>query len=497
MSHEHTAPGATDEPPARVKAPDTIVLLFVIILLATVMTWVVPPGSYQRSEIEVEGVGTREVVVPGTFAPVDREARGVLGTLVHSIGMIFQAPILGFTDPEVVPIIAFVLLIGGTFNVLQQTGAIETALRQLVAAASRWRLLEIALLPAFMTIFSLGGAVFGMAEETVPFVLIFVPLALALGYDSIVGAAIPFVGSSAGFTAAFFNPFTVGVAQGIAGVPLFSGAGFRVGLWVAATSLTIGFVMWYARRVKHDPRRSPMHEADRHKRHASPASGGAAPTLTGRQRAVLIVFFVGIAALVWGVLPPSRGGFGWYIIEIAALFMAMGVLMGIIGGLGANGTSLAFTEGIRQLATTAVIIGVARGILVVLQDGQVIDPLLHAVATALEGTSATGAAMAMFAVQTAINFFVVSGSGQAALTMPLMAPLSDLLGVTRQTAVLAYQMGDGFTNMIIPTNAVLMGVLSLAGVPWTTWARWILPLQILLFALGLVALFIAVAIGYA
>jgi uncharacterized ion transporter superfamily protein YfcC len=208
------------------------------------------------------------------------------------------------------------------------------------------------------------------------------------------------------------------------------------------------------------------------------------------------VFFLGIAALVWGVLPAARGGFGWYIVEIAALFVALGAVMGVVGGLGANGTAGAFMDGVRQLASTAVIIGLARGILVVLQDGQVIDTVLHSMATALENTSAAGAAMAMFGVQTAINFFIPSGSGQAALTMPLMAPLSDLVGVTRQTAVLAYQMGDGFTNMIIPTNAVLMGVLTLADVPWMQWAKWILPLQILLFALGLVALFVAVSIGY-
>ncbi len=486
----------TNQTAARFRAPDTTVLLFAITILAAGLTWLVPPGTYERTEIEVEGVGTREVVVPGTFALIDSDARGALGTLVHSIGMVFKAPILGFSDPEVVPIIAFVLLIGGTFNVLQQTGAVASALRQLVEASARWRFLEVLLLPAFMTLFSLGGAIFGMAEETVPFVLIFVPLALALRYDPIVGAAIPFVGSAAGFAAAFFNPFTVGVAQGIAGVPIFSGAPFRAGLWIATTAVTIAFVMRYARRVQRDPRRNPIQAGD--PTALDPRSASARPAgFTARQRAVLIVFAVGIAALVWGVLPPSRGGFGWYIVEIAALFVAMGVVMGIVGGLGVNGAALAFTDGIRQLAATAVIIGVARGILVVLQDGQVIDTMLHAVATALEGTSAAGAAMAMFAVQTAVNFVVVSGSGQAALTMPLMAPLADLLGVTRQTAVLAYQMGDGFTNMIIPTNPVLMGVLSLAGIPWTTWARWILPLQILLFALGLVALFLAVSIGYA
>ena len=446
--------------------------------------------------MNVEGVGTRQVVVPGTFQEIDREARGAADTVLHSAGMVFKAPILGFTDPEAVPIIAFVLLIGGAFAVMQRTRAVDAALIRLVRASRQSRTLALLLLPVFMTLFSLGGATFGMAEETVPFVLIFVPMALALGYDSITGAAIPFIGSAAGFAAAFFNPFTVGVAQGIAGLPPFSGAAFRIGLWAVVTAIAIAFVSWHARRVRARPETSPSFEIDEVKRRDGLHLTEVDAPFSGRHKAVLAVFCAGMVVLVWGVLPAARGGLGWYIIEIAALFVALGVLMGAIGGLGGSGTSTAFMDGIRQLAPTAVIIGVARGILVVLQDGQVIDTILHAMATALEGTTAAGAAMAMFAVQTAINFFVPSGSGQAALTMPLMAPLSDLVGVTRQTAVLAFQMGDGFTNMIIPTSAVLMGLLTLAGIPWTKWARWVLPLQLILFATGLIALNVAVRTGY-
>ena len=478
------------------KAPDTTLVIFSLVACAAVLTWIVPPGAYERTEMAVEGVGTRQVVVPGTFQEIDREVRGAADTVLHSVGMVFKAPILGFTDPEAAPIIAFVLLIGGAFAVMQRTRAVDAALIRLVRASRQSRMLELLLLPVFMTLFSLGGATFGMAEETVPFVLIFVPMALALGYDSITGAAIPFIGSAAGFAAAFFNPFTVGVAQGIAGLPPFSGAAFRIGLWAVVTAIAIAFVSWHARRVRARPETSPSFEIDEVKRRDGLHLTELDAPFSGRHKAVLAVFFAGMVVLVWGVLPAARGGLGWYIIEIAALFVALGVLMGAIGGLGADGTSGAFMDGIRQLAPTAVIIGVARGILVVLQEGQVIDTILHAMATALEGTTAAGAAMAMFSVQTAINFFVPSGSGQAALTMPLMAPLSDLVGVTRQTAVLAFQMGDGFTNMIIPTSAVLMGLLTLAGIPWTKWARWVLPLQLILFATGLIALNVAVRTGY-
>ncbi len=478
---------------SRFKAPDTTLIIFSIIVLAAVLTWIVPAGAYDKAEILVEGAGTREVVVPGSFHTVERAFDGVLDRLGHTVAIILQAPILGFIDEDAAPIIAFVLLVGGAFAVLQETGAVEASLRRLVRASQRSRAVEVLTIPIFMGLFSLGGAVFGMAEETIPFVLIFVPLALALGYDSVTGVAIPFLGSAAGFAGAFLNPFTVGVAQGIAAVPLFSGVGFRIGLWLAVTTVVIAFVMAHAARVRRDPARSPTFEIDQAKRHDGLHldAEGETPPLSGRQQAVLGVFFLGIAGLVFGVL-----AYQWYIIEIAALFVGLGLVMGAVGGLGANGTARAFMLGAKDLVATAIIIGLARGILVVMQDGQIIDTILHALASGLEGTGSAVAAMAMFGTQTVINFFVPSGSGQAALTMPLMAPLSDLVGVTRQTAVLAFQMGDGFTNMIIPTSAVLMGALTLAGVPWQTWARWVLPLQLSLVALGLVALAIAVAIGW-
>ncbi len=478
---------------SKFKAPDTTLIIFSIIILAAVLTWIVPAGEYAKAEMEVEGAGMREVVVPGSFQTVERDFDGPLERIVHTVAIVLQAPILGFIDPDAAPIIAFVILVGGAFAVLTETGAVEASLRRLVVASRQSRAVEVGMIPIFMAVFSLGGAVFGMAEETIPFILIFVPLALALGYDSITGVAIPFLGSAAGFAGAFLNPFTVGVAQGIAAVPLFSGVGFRVVLWVIVTVVVIAFVMWHAARVRRDPTRSPTFELDERKRHDGLHldAEGEPPSLTGRQQSVLWVFALGIAALVYGVLQ-----YGWYITEIAALFVALGIVMGAVGGLGGNGTARAFMVGAKDLVATAVIIGLARGILIVMQDGQVIDTILHALASGLEGTGSTVAAMAMFGSQTVINFFVPSGSGQAALTMPLMAPLSDLVGVTRQTAVLAFQMGDGFTNMIIPTSAVLMGALTLADVPWQKWARWMLPLQLALFALGLAALAVAVSIGW-
>lgn len=399
----------------------------------------------------------------------------------------------------VADLIIFVLLVGGAFAVLQATGAITAGLARLVAHARKDARIGRLIIPVSMTLFSLGGAVFGMGEEAVPFVLIFVPMALSLGYDSLVGVAIPTIGAGAGFAGAFLNPFTVGIAQGIAGVPLFSGFGYRLVIWTVTTGLAIAFVMWHAHRVKRDPTQSPMYALDRVVHtptapepiragaHTDVAAGSAEalPAFTRRHQITLVAFGGGLVVLVIGV---TR--LGWYIPELSALFTVLGVLMGITGGMSAKAIADGFIRGARDLVETALIIGLARGILVVMEEGRIIDTMLFHLASALDATGEIAAVSGMYAVQTILNTAVPSGSGQATLTMPLMAPLADLVGLSRQTAVLAYQLGDGFTNLIIPTNAVLMGSLSLGGIPWTVWARWILPLQIALVVAGLLFLVI-------
>lgn len=475
----------SDPSPKRGGALDPALLIFGVLVLCAALTWVVPPGAFEKTLIEVPGAGTREVVVPGSYERLDEASR-------QGLGAVLLAPIRGLVAAA--DIVAFILIVGGAFAVLDATGAITAALRRLVVAAERSRTVERLVIPLFMALFSLGGAIFGMAEETIPFVLIFVPLARSLGYDAVVGVAIPFVGSQAGFASAFLNPFTVGVAQGIADVPLFSGIGLRIVLWGVTTAIAIAFVMAYAARVKRDPDASAVRGIEHDVAEpvsASPADPGEAGSLTRRQSAVLVTFALGIALLVVGVIR-----FGWYIEEIAALFVGVAIAVGVVGGLRPGRVSTAFMDGARALVATAILVGIARGILVVLEDGLIIDTVLMAFASLVDDVGSTGSAWVMFAAQTGLNFFVPSGSGQAALTMPIMAPLADLVGVTRQTAVLAYQMGDGFTNLIVPTNPVLIGAISLGGVPWDRWARFMLPLQGVLFALGLATLAIAVATGY-
>jgi uncharacterized ion transporter superfamily protein YfcC len=466
-----------------VRAFDTSLIVFSMIIVAALLTWIVPAGAFEKQVLEVPGAGARDVVVAGTYSRLpDPSPQG--------IGAVLKAPIRGMV--EAADIVAFVLLIGGAFAVLQATGAVDSGLRRLVTIARDSPAVERLILPGFMVLFSLGGAIFGMAEETIPFVLVFVPLARSLGYDAVVGVAIPVVGSQAGFAAAFLNPFTIGVAQGIADVPLFSGIAVRLVLWVLTTSIAIAFVTWYAARVRRDARASVLGEA-----HDGPGTASMDSTprlekrpLSGRHQGVLVAFGAGLVVLVAGVIRM-----GWYIEEIAALFVGLGIVVGVIARMAPGAIARSFMDGARDLVSTAVIIGLARGILVVLEDGQVIDTVLHAMAGALDGVGPIGSAHGMFALQTALNFFVPSGSGQAALTMPLMAPLADLVGLTRQVAVLAYQLGDGFTNLIIPTNPVLMGALTLGGVPWGRWARWMLPLQVVFFGVGLAALAIVVGFG--
>jgi uncharacterized ion transporter superfamily protein YfcC len=457
----------------RLRQPNTFVLLFIILALIALATWLVPGGRY-----ETHVVNGKTLVDPATFHTVASNPQGLVALL--------QAPIKGFV--EAAQIIGFVLIVGGAFAVVQKTDAFDALIRRIARAHASSRFVRAALIPVFVTLFSLGGATFGMNEEAIPFVLIFVPLALALGYDTVTGVAIPFLGSQVGFGAAFLNPFNVGIAQGIAGVPVFSGMGYRLGVWAVATLVTIAFLMWYAARVKRHPHLSPTHALDIEKRaerqHEHPAAAGEndAGGMTRRHVAVLAVFGLSLGAMVIGVVQ-----YGWFIDEIAALFLAMAVLAGLAARLSTDEWVAAFMQGARDLVGTALVIALARATLVLARDAHIIDTMLHGLMPLVQSSHPVFAAQKMYLIQSVINFFIHSGSGQAALTMPIMAPLADLVGVTRQTAILAFQLGELSTPMI-PTSGITVGVLALARIPWLTWARWMIPLQLIYLVLALLAL---------
>jgi uncharacterized ion transporter superfamily protein YfcC len=335
-----------------------------------------------------------------------------------------------------------------------------------------------------LLLFSLGGATFGMNEEIIPFVLIIVPICLALGYDSIVGVAIPLVGAHIGFASAFLNPFNVGIAQGIAGVPLFSGIGYRVICWSISTTVAILFLLYYVKRLKRNPRISPTFEEDseRRKNEHFETIYETDSQFSLRHKLVLTTFALSLVLLVVGVVE-----LGWYIEEIAGMFFIMGITVGIIGGLSSEVLIKSFIDGAKDLVGTALIVALARATLVISRDGNIIDTMLYGLSPYIQSSSPVFASQKMFLVQSIINFFVHSGSGQAALTMPIMAPLADIASVSRQTAILAFQFGE-YTNIIIPTSAVTMGALSMARVPWGKWAKWVVPLQLGLMILGLLLL---------
>jgi len=453
----------------KIKVPNTFLIIFSLIVLAAILTWIIPAGEFNT--VEKNG---REIVVNGSYHHVDKNPQGIFDVLT--------APIDGFVEAAL--IIGFVLIVGGAFGVFTKTEAVDSGIKAIAKAHSSSALIRKLLIPIFMTLFSLGGSVFGMGEEVIPFILIFVPMALMLGYDSITGVAIPFVGAGAGFAGAFINPFTIGIAQGIAELPPLSGMFYRIIVWLIVTSVAIYFVMRHAEKVKKNPELSPTYELDQKKRENLHVSGlDKFEGIDAKHKLVLSLFLLGLIVLVVGVVL-----YEWYITEICAVFFATGIVVGIAGRLSAKEITDAFIQGAKDLMATALIVALARGILIIATDGKIIGTILYALSAPVDSLHPIVSSQAMFVIQSLLNFFIPSGSGQAALTMPIMAPLGDLVGVARQTAVLAYQFGDGFSNLIIPTSAITMGVLTLANIQWDTWARWMIKLQIIFVILGFILL---------
>jgi len=409
------------------------------------------------------------VVVPGTYHVEPSKPQ---------LAAIFMAPLRGFL--RMGAIIALIFVVGGAFNILNDTGAIAAGIHQLVRLLAGRAYLII---PIVMTVFSFFGGAYGMCEEAIPFALIFVPMAIALGYDSLVGISLSFVAAGVGFAAGFLNPFTVQISQGIAGVPLGSGIRYRLLIWALATVVAIAWTMVYAARVKADPTRSPMYDLDRERREELEKAEAAQVVFTWRHGVALVV----LGATVVGLIVGSTV-FKWYMVEFAGLFFAMGLLAGIAAGLGPNQIAKSFIAGAKDIASAALIVGFAGGIVVILEDGHILDTILFGMASVTSHFGGVLAAQAMYVLQLILNFFIPSGSTKAVLTMPLLAPLADLSGITRQTLVLAYQLGAGFTSMIIPTSGVTVGTLALAKIPYERWVKWHWPLQLVFFVFSLLAL---------
>ncbi len=340
---------------------------------------------------------------------------------------------------------------------------------------------EILVIPMLTFLFSLGGAVFGMSEEAVPFVAIIVPLALSLGYDSIVAVGITYLACELGFSSAMLNPFTVGIAQSIAEIPMFSGIEYRTIIWFITTCIGTVFLMMYASKIKKNPKLSLVYESDQIKRANLGNYGSENEEFRMSHKIILLLLALCIGIIVWGVLTQ-----GFWIPQIAAVFLATGLMSGFIGKLGTDEMADAFIEGAKGMIGAAVMLGFARAIVIIAENANIVDTLLYNLSQLIGNLPPMIAAYIMYPIQMFINFFVSSGSGQAALTMPILAPLGDLVGISRQLTVLIYQLGDGFSNTLFPTSGILIACLGLAGVPYGKWLKWVLPLQGILFILSLV-----------
>jgi uncharacterized ion transporter superfamily protein YfcC len=454
----------------KIRVPHTYVLLFGLVLFAAASTWFIPASRYDR--IGVEG---RQLIDPTSYRPVEANPAGIEDVL-----MAFPRGLA-----EVADIVFYIFIIGGAFGVLEATGTIHAAIGRLVRAMGSRKTLVV---PVLTLAFAIGGGTIGIAEETLVFLPALLLLARSLGYDSLVAGGIALLGANAGFAAAFMNPFTVGVAQGIVGLPLFSGMELRMVVWAIVTAVTIVFLSRYAARVKADPSISRMYEFDL-KRSAD--TGATEVAFTGRHQAVLVATGIMIVVLAIGA---TR--WDWGIVELSALFFGLAVVVGPVGGLSLDDTASSFVKGASSMTYAALVVGLARSILVVLSDAAVIDTITHAMASAVERWPSSVSVIGIYLMQNSLNFIVPSGSGQAAVSMPILAPLGDLIGVTRQTNVLAFQLGNGLTNVFTPTQGYFMAGLGILRIPWAVWVRWALPLLFVWLVLGMGAVLVAHALQW-
>ncbi len=427
----------------QIKIPNTYVIIAFILVLCAVATWFVPGGQYVKAD---DG--------SLTFRAVDA---------VPQTWQVFSAVYHGFVKQA--GIIVFILVVGGAFWLLNATGAVTAGIRRFIGLVGKRDKLVLA---ALTILFSLAGAVFGMSEETIPFVGVVVPLAVSLGYDAFMGMLVVYVAANVGFSSAFLNPFTVGIAQEMAGLPLFSGMGYRIFCWALLTLVLLVFVLLYARRSRKE------HEA---------VLSVEEVRLTARQGWILAVLGLTVAALVVGVTV-----WGWYMPEITGLFLVMGIVCGAIAGFDANRIAEELLSGAKDILSAALVVGFASGIIVVLQDGKIVDSLLHGLQEGLSNSGAAASLSAMYGIQALINFIIPSATAKAAITIPIMAPFADMVGVSRQAMVLAFQFGDGFTNMITPTSGVLVAALAMARIPYTRWVKWVWKAVLALLVLGLLLL---------
>ncbi|MDF1572401.1 MAG: AbgT family transporter [Bacteroidales bacterium] len=513
------------------KVPHTFVIVFGFIVAAAILTWFVPGGEFERKTVTVNEQ-EREIIVEGSFQFTESNPQ---------TWQVFSALFDGFVDKA--DIIVFIIIIGGAFWIMNESKAIDVGIQTFLIHVRKldrlkfFRFLGVdnIVITLIMLVFSIFGAIFGMSEETIAFTIIFIPLAISMGYDSIVGVSLCFVAAGLGFAGALLNPFTIGIAQGLSSLPLFSGIEYRFFCWIVINIIGIGWILRYAARLRKSSTSSIVYEEDAYWRQRKTIDLKEMSYYTPPS-AWVVYIFLSAAMVLFSVLNPNitlnignstyQGyylpvitllfivtglfalrkslhffilnllmftiiylivgvmGFSWYIKEIATLFLVLGLASGIAMNSSANEIVKQFSAGMKDILTAAFVVGLAGGILVILEDGKVIDSLLYYMSKSMQEFGKVASVTVMYIIQTGINIVIPSGSAKAALTMPIMSQFSDLIGISRQATVMAFQFGDGFTNMITPTSAVLIGVLGIARIPYEKWVKWILPFMVILIITG-------------
>ena len=453
-----------------IKLPHTYVLLTMILLAVVVMAYVIPSGQYDRVFDEAT---KRTVVLPDSFHYVAGKQPGLFD--------IFLSVYRGYVSAA--NILFLVVFAYGFVYMLNKNGTLHAAVHALIRlVGDRTQLL----IPVGMVLFGLLGSTLGIFEETYGLVPVFAGIMAALGYDTLVGGVVVYVGVATGFAAATVNPFSVGIAQSIAELPISSGLWYRVVIFLVFQSAAVWYVMRYAKRVKADPTRSIIY-GEQAAVPPAPAEDGGEMTL--RQKLCLLLFFVTIGVLLYGT-----SAWGWYVDEIAAWFLMMMVVTGIAGGYSATEICKSFIESTKSIVPSLLVIGFTRGILITMQEAMISDTIVYGLSKLLGSGNRALAAVGMLFLQNVINFFITGSSSQATITMPIMAPTAELVGLSKQIAVLAYQFGNGFADCFWPTSCALC--CGLMGVPINKWYKFITPLFGILFVMEFVFITAAVFIGY-
>lgn len=448
--------------------PTAYSILFLLIILVAALTWIIPAGQYERTMNEEVG---REIAVPGTYVTVDSNPQGFVDVML--------APTAGFYDPDsyvanAIDVALFVLFLGGFLGVINATGAIDTGIRNVM---HRLKGREIWMIPILMTLFALGGTTYGMAEETLAFYAILIPIIIAAGYDAITGVAVILIGAGIGVLGSTINPFATVIASNAADIPFTDGIVLRLVLLIGGLVICSVYVMRYAKRIKLDPARSVV--ARQQNAHRKLFLQGHDELenfdLSGTQKITLVIFALTFIAMIWGVSSQ-----GWWMARMGALFFGSAIVIGIIARLGEKKLTSSFVDGARDLLGVALVVGLARGIVVIMEQGMIADTILHSAESTLGGLPELTFINLIFWIEVGMSFFVPSSSGLAVLSMPILAPLGDFADVGRDLVVTAYQSANGLVNLINPTFAVVVGGLAIGRISYDRWLVFIWPLLLIL-----------------